>query len=122
MRVECACGCGTLIEPIDKKNRPRRFISGHNSFGKFAEKSHTWRGGAYLHDGYTLRRVYGHPYGDKKGYVYEHRLVMEEHLGRYLHPSEKVHHKDGNIQNNKIENLQLMNQAQHLSFHRRNGD
>lgn len=27
--VECACGCGTLIENVDLKGRPRRFLYGH---------------------------------------------------------------------------------------------
>lgn len=30
----------------------------------------------------------------------EHRLIMEEYLGRKLRPDEVVHHKDGNKQNN----------------------
>lgn len=28
--ILCACGCGSRITPFDKKNRPRRYISGHN--------------------------------------------------------------------------------------------
>lgn len=27
----CACGCGVLIEPFDRKNRPRQFANGHNA-------------------------------------------------------------------------------------------
>lgn len=27
--IECACGCRTLIEPTDSRNRPRRFVWGH---------------------------------------------------------------------------------------------
>jgi len=30
MTVPCACGCGVRIENRDSRNRPRRFISGHN--------------------------------------------------------------------------------------------
>ena len=30
-KISCACGCGNLISPMDKKGRPRKFISGHNS-------------------------------------------------------------------------------------------
>jgi hypothetical protein len=37
----------------------------------------------------------------------EHRLVMEEKLGRMLDKSEVVHHLDGNIRNNHPDNLQM---------------
>lgn len=39
--------------------------------------------------------------------VLEHRLVMEEILGRKLHSWETVHHIDGNRQNNEPLNLEL---------------
>lgn len=41
-----------------------------------------------------------------------HRMVMAEHLGRALLPTEQVHHIDGNKLNNDISNLQL-HQKQH---------
>lgn len=27
--IKCACGCGALIEPLDSKNRPRKYVLGH---------------------------------------------------------------------------------------------
>jgi len=46
-----------------------------------------------------------------------HKLIMEEHLGRSMLPSEIVHHKDDNPRNNIITNLELMSKAKHLKLH-----
>lgn len=38
---------------------------------------------------------------------FKHRMVMSEHLGRPLHPFETVHHKNGNVADNRLDNLEL---------------
>ena len=69
------------------------------------------------HNGYRLLMAKDHPKKDCKGYVREHILIMEAHLGRYLTSDEVVHHIDENKLNNDISNLQLMTKWEHKSYH-----
>jgi hypothetical protein len=47
----------------------------------------------------------------------EHRVLMEEHLGRKLEPWEVVHHKDGDRANNDLTNLEVMEFGHHTAEH-----
>ena len=47
----------------------------------------------------------------------EHRLIMEQHIGRSLEKNEVVHHVDGDKSNNHISNLRLMTDKEHRSIH-----
>lgn len=79
----------------------------------------TWAGGVSWSKGYRLLYVgREHPMSNCDGYAYEHRLVMAEHLGRYLDRDEHIHHINEVKSDNRIENLELTNLRDHMSFHR----
>lgn len=93
--------------------------------GAVREWNGSWKGGARVNkDGYRELLVLDHPFAKgrmkrgilrREGYVLEHRLVMEHTLGRFLLPTEVVHHRDRNKLNNHPDNLELFStNAEHL--------
>lgn len=60
-----------------------------------------------------------HPRANRAHEVPKHTLVMERHLGRYLEDDEVVHHINHIRDDNRIENLELMNVSDHLRMHGR---
>jgi hypothetical protein len=57
------------------------------------------------HNGYALVRRDGRV-------IFEHRWVMERHLGRPLWPDEQVHHVNGDRTDNRLANLELWSTRQ----------
>lgn len=96
-------------------NKPRRFCS-HSCHQKTRRgpQHPYWKGGRHKREGYVLVRQWDHParLRKKEGYLFEHRLVMEAALGRYLETWEEVHHKNGRRDDNRLENLELWKKSQ----------
>lgn len=57
--------------------------------------------------GYVSVYMPEHPFAARSGHVAQHRLVMEESIGRYLEADETVHHMNGRRDDNRLSNLQL---------------
>jgi predicted DNA-binding protein (UPF0251 family) len=114
-QAEIAHKFGVSLPTIERALR-RLGTRSKKGRGSALEKNYFWKGGRTQDvDGYVLVKSPGHPFADKRGYVREHRLVMEQTLGRYLHPKEVVHHIDGDKRNNAPSNLEVFQtNADHL--------
>lgn len=72
--------------------------------------------GTMRHRGYILEWAPKHP-NNVKGYVYQHRLIMERKLNRFLERKELVHHKNHKKSDNRLCNLQVVSSSQHRTLH-----
>ena len=73
---------------------------------KKGNKSSHWKGGKIKNTtGYTLIKKPKHPFCNNRGYVREHRLIVEKKIGRFLHRWEVIHHINTIRGDNGPENL-----------------
>lgn len=117
--------CGKTVSVIFSRVRKFRFcsrschgkvvLSAPNVQEKIKRKvgpeNSRWTGGKTKRkDGYILVSVNGKRY-------FEHRYVMEQHLGRKLSGEENVHHINHDRGDNRIENLRLYSTRAEHTMH-----
>jgi len=103
--------CGSTFQVV--KNTTGKWCSTECSY-----ESRVPTGSVRPHtDGYVLVKVPPGTPGSRKSptmkrWMFEHRYVMQEHLGRPLLPHEEVHHVNGVRDDNRLENLELWSTSQ----------
>lgn len=113
-KFECP-RCKVCGKPTRRESRAVFCSRTCQGIGQTAEHNPMWNGGVKLHSsGYVMLLMKGHHEADTNGYIFEHRYVMEQHLKRRLAPNEIVHHKNGIKIDNRLDNLQVMTQAEHV--------
>lgn len=110
------CGKAMIVPP---KERDRKFC-GHSCAAKFHGAGQRNREELLRAQRERAERLRGtgtrHPYV-KRGGRHEHRVVMEQKLGRPLAQGEIVHHDDGDGHNNAPDNLILTDRPEHARIH-----
>lgn len=89
--------------------------------GKNTGSTHpNWNGGRYTdkQTGYIIIYCPNHPHPKKENYVYEHRFVVEKQIGRYLSPTESVHHLKEKSDNRPQMLMAFENESTHQKFHK----
>jgi len=94
----------------------------HTSPSTEFKKGYGWKGGRIVNgDGYILIYNPTHPSCTKRGYVYEHRLVVEQQIGRFLLSTEEVHHLGDRDNNGPQKLMAFSNPSAHMKFERYKG-
>jgi hypothetical protein len=125
-KQDCECGCGIKIWHKDKQGRVRRFEWGHGGkkikSGEHLSPDTQIKKGQHFNQatefkfktrryinkqGYVMIYRKDHPCAFDGGYILEHHFVFELFTG--ICPKGKhIHHKNGDRQDNRIVNLEML--------------
>ena len=104
------CGRKVSLETKEKLSKVRKcHFDGMIGYGHTKLNTH----------GYVLVYVPDHPRAHKDGYYWLHVVLVERDIGRYLRENEVVHHINRIRDDNRIDNLRLMDKKEHMSMHMR---
>lgn len=100
--------CKTCAKPFKVwPCRKNAIYCNRKCYKRIGSDNPKWKGGFLINDGYKYIYKPNHPDSTQMGYVLEHRLVMEEKIGRRLNKNETIHHLNHNRLDNRPENLHL---------------
>lgn len=80
-----------------------------SGFGREVKSAGRWR----------VKLHVGHPYANQSGWQWRGRLVMFYALGMKLPESVHVHHRNGDMEDDRLENLALIGWRDHGKLHSR---
>lgn len=120
--------CGKVVSvyrsPSNMKKYPPKFCSLKcTGAAQRGAGNPAYNGGRYIDpNGYVHVFSPNYPNCDCRGYIYEHRVVAEQKLGRSLLDGEVVHHINEIKIDNRPENIVVCaSQAEHMNTYHRRG-
>lgn len=87
--------------------RRARGLRREGADGKYPKAGHVSR----YRDGYCFIRL------DFGKWVPEHRYLVEQNIDRSLTKEERIHHRNGDPSDNRLENLQIVSNPEHARIH-----
>lgn len=109
-KVQVPCTyCGKTVERCPSQATAKKIFCNDDCLAQY-------RGTEYSGNGWISQMGYRYIYVDGKA-IFEHRYIMEQHLGRKLSDNEVVHHINKDRLDNRLENLQLMDNQEHTIHH-----
>ena len=112
------CGKNALVDRSNEKKSRFSYCSLKCRYDaqKKPDGTKTYKRGSF--GGHIMIKCENHPYANNLGRVAEHRLVIEKSIGRYLKPTEQVHHINLQKDDNRLENLVLFqSHSDHFKAH-----
>lgn len=122
VKISCLHCCKVFEIHECETKRPSRPTPRYCSRSCYATHYQAAHGGMNLKNGTTRHRGYvldwapDHP-ANVRGYVPQHRIIVEKSIGRYLQADEEVHHINHVKDDNRLENLQLLTRMEHRKLH-----
>lgn len=114
----CAqCGSAYKVKPSQRWRRAAKYCSkrcqGDAVIKRPLEQTHNGRCARLNAGGYVMVYEPDDDRSDNGGWYFEHRVIVERHLGRRLRSDEVVHHLNGIKSDNRLENLTVMDAIDH---------
>lgn len=116
--VPCSV-CGVIVQRSRSALQKWKVVTCSRICSGKLRGTQNFKGGRIEREGYILLYRPDHPHADQKGYIYEHRLVVEQATGKELTAVDIVHHINHDPSDNRLENLVVLTQSEHASYHHR---
>lgn len=116
IETKCVCGAVVLAHLSNYKRYGSAVCSEECRKAIVSKPDGSVRRRRGTNKGSIIEKCTGHPYA-KKGYVHQHRLVVERAIGRFLTPEEVVHHINCVDTDNRLGNLFVCSKKEHADAH-----